>query len=188
MPAEHVGGLLRADHAREDPARVAGHADEHRQHGGLAVADGNLVVGEPQVPLAQLARLVLGAPEGLRHLIGRAELGDALTKHGDPTRPADALGHDRRRHVRRHRQEPPDRRLEGVHRRAATLTLVLRCVLGAKCRPHGVARHAEPADDRLDAHPLGPVQPSDLCPFLHVDHIPSPGRAAVGGPGSSPSH
>ena len=100
-------------------ARVARHPDEHRQHRRSGRGRrGIVVVGEPQIPLAQLARLVLGAPEGLGHLVGRAQLGHPLTQHRDPPRPADPLGDHRRRHVRRHRQQPADRRLEGVDRRA----------------------------------------------------------------------
>ena len=176
MAAQHVGRLLRADHAGQRPPRVARHPDQHRQHRRLAVPDRDVVVGEPQVPLAQLARLVLGAPERLRHLIRRAQLGHPLAQHRDPPRPADPLGDHRRRHVRRHRQQPADRRLERVDRRTRPLPLIPRRHLGPQRRPHRVASHTQLADDGLHAHPLSPVQPSDLCPFLHVDHVPSPGR------------
>ena len=186
MAAEHVGRLLGADHAGQDPARVARHPDEHRQHRRLAVSHRDRIVGEPQVPLAELAGLVLGAAERLGHLIGRPQLGHPLAQHRDPPGPADPLGDHRRRHVRRHRQQPTDGRLELVHRRPRPLALVVRRRIGTQRRPHRVASHTEPADDRLHAHPLSQVQPSDLCPLLHVDQVPLPVGRMLARPGSSP--
>ena len=40
-------------------------------------------------------------------------------------------------------------------------------------RAHRVARHAQPTNDLLDRQALGPMQPTDLGPILHVDHPPS---------------
>ena len=180
MAAQHVGRLLRADHRGQDPPRVARHPDQHRQPGRLAVPDRDVVVGEPQVPLRQLARPVLGAPERLRQPIGRAQLGHPVAQHRHPPRPADPLGDHRRRHVRRHRQQPADRRLERVHRRTRPLPHIPRRRLGPQRRPHRVPGDPQMPDDRLDGHPLGPMQPPDLCPLLHVDHFPSPVPAVDG--------
>ena len=186
MAAEHVGRLLGADHAGQDPAGVARHPDEHREHRRLTVTHRDGVIGEPQVPLPELAGLVLGAAEGLGHLIGRPQLGHPFPQHRDPPGPADPLGDDRGRHVRRHRQQPTDGRLELVHRRPRSLALVARRRVEAQGRPHRVASHTEPADDRLHAHPLRQVQPSDLCPLIHVDQVPLPVGRMLARPGSSP--
>ena len=174
MPAENIGRLLRADHAGQRPTRVARHAHQHRQHRRLAMPDRDRIVREPQIPLAQLARLVLGPPERLGHLISRPQLRHPLAQHRDTPSPADPLRDHRRRHIRRHRQQTPDRRLEHVHRRALTLPLILRRVDRTKRRPHRVPSHTQPPGDGLHAHPLPPMQSSDLCPFLHVDQVPLP--------------
>ena len=61
-------------------------------------------------------------------------------------------------------------------RRPATpsRSLIARRLIRAQRLTHRVAGHTQPAHDRLDAHPLGPMQPTDLGPLLHVDHSPNP--------------
>ena len=63
-------------------------------------------------------------------------------------------------------------RLHGVDDRPRRRPLIARRPLRPQRRPHRVARHTQPAGDRLDPHPLRPMQPTDLSPLVHVDHSP----------------
>ena len=63
-------------------------------------------------------------------------------------------------------------RLHRVDHRALRRPLIARRPSDPQRRPHRVPGHPKPTGDRLDPHPLGPMQPTDLRPLLHVDHPP----------------
>ena len=158
-----------------------------QQLGRLAVADGDVDVGLPQVELGQLARAIVRCA-GRGRAAGTAARSSATRSRSTriESLPADALGDHRRRHVRELPQQLADLRLDRVDDRALPRPLVARRRRRAQRRPHRVAGHAQPAGDGLDAHPLGPVEPTDLGPVLHVDH-PSCSLARIR-PGSEFHH
>ena len=72
------------------------------------------------------------------------------------------------------RQQLPDPRLDRVDHRPRRRPLITRRLIAAQRVAHRVARHPQPTRDRLDAQPLGTMQPPDLSPVLHVDHALPP--------------
>ena len=60
-----------------------------------------------------------------------------------------------------------DLRLDRIHFRPASRPLILRRPVGRQRPPHRITAHARHPGDRLDRHPLRPVQPADLSPILH---------------------
>ena len=92
-----------------------------------------------------------------------------------PALPADPLGDHRRRHLRELAQQLPD--LPAPPRRPPTPSPPAH---SAAARPNAAPSRTvlratpKPASDRLDPHPLSPMQPTDLGPVLHADHPPHP--------------
>jgi hypothetical protein len=64
VAGEQVGRLARGDHASEDHAVVARDTDDHREAGGVAVADIDIGRREPQIPLGELTGTIVGSLEG----------------------------------------------------------------------------------------------------------------------------
>jgi hypothetical protein len=144
-------------HPRGDDPRIARDHHQHRWPPGLAIAERDVEGWEPQVALSQLAGLIGGARDRID-----GEVGGPF--------PADPL----RDHCRRHRrglfQQLTDLRFDRVYRRALQRPGVHRRPVGGQRPLHGVLRDAQMPCDRPDRHLLGPVQPADLCPVLHLDH------------------
>lgn len=103
----------------------------------------------------------------------RAQLPHPLVQNGHPPFPADPVGDHRGRHRRELCQQLTDPRLDRVDHRTGTSMLMLRWRLRAQRRTHRVPSDPQPPGDRPDAQPLGPIEPADLRPILHVNHPPS---------------
>jgi len=109
---------------------------QHRQHGRLAIADGDVVVGETTGPTGTV-RLALGTrvrPKASGTFKARAQLSHALTStvmpRVQPIRSATTW-----RACPASPPQPPDSRLEAVHRRACVPPLVSSArSYGAKCQ------------------------------------------------------
>ena len=169
-PHQDVVGLAGGDHPGRDRPRVARHADDHRQARRLALAERDLRRREPQVPLGQLARAdtrCAGTDRPARTTgaapapgpSGSSSTASSRSARRSPS-PASAGTRPAAPGSRLDARRPPRPRLAVEHRRR----------LGAHRRPHRVAGHAQPSDDLLDRHALGPMQPTDLCPVLHAEH------------------
>jgi hypothetical protein len=91
-------------------------------------------------------------------------------------RPADPLGDHRGRHRRRLLQQLTNPWLHRIHHRPPHRPRIRRRAIAGQRPPDSVPRDPQPPRDRLDRHPLRPVQPSDLSPVLHCHH-PSQGHA-----------
>lgn len=87
-------------HPRGDPPRVAGDHDQHRRPPDLAEAQRDVRGREPQVALADLARLIDGPRGRIRGPTGRPQIPDPVLEHGQAAVPADPLRDHRRRHLR----------------------------------------------------------------------------------------
>ena len=172
MAGQHVMGLTGRDHEAADEPGEAAHPGDHPQLVGLAMTERDLHGGLPQIELGELPREIDGSLARIGRHEQRAQLGHPITQHPDRVRPADPLGDHRRRHRRELAQQLEHLRLDGVDDRPLRRPLIARRRLRAQCRPHRVAGHPEPADDRLDPHPLSPMQTTDLSPLIHVDHSP----------------
>jgi hypothetical protein len=71
-------------------------------------------------------------------------------------------------------EQAPDLILVGFHRRRTSLASVGGWVLTGKRRLDGVARDAEPLGDRLLAQSFSQIEPTDLSPVLHLEHVLPP--------------
>lgn len=76
-----------------------------------------------------------------------------------------------RRHVRKLGQQHTNRRLDRVHDRPLRRPLIPRRLMAGQRLLHRVLRDPQPSGDSPDSHPLRPVQPADLRPVLHVQHL-----------------
>ncbi len=90
--------------------------------------------------------------------------------------PADPLRDHRGRHRRSRLQQLPDLRLDRINPRTPRDPDVLRRRIPRQCTTNSIPRDPQLTRDRLDRHPLRPVQPTDLSPVLHCHH-PSQGHA-----------
>ena len=172
MAAEHVMGLAGRDHPPADQPGEATDPGDHPQLGGLPVPERDLNIGLPQIELGQLTREVVRPLARIRWHEQRAQLAHPVAQHPDRVRPADPLGDHRRRHRRKLPQQLQHRRFHRVDDRPRRRPLIARRTLSPQRCPHRVARQTEAAGDRLDPHPLRPMQPTDLSPLVHVDHSP----------------
>lgn len=123
-------------------------------------------------------RAVLGALAGVGEAIGRAQLRHPLAQHRHAPLPADAFGDDAGRHVGGVPQQPADLLLDRVDGRARSIASVCRRALRAHRLSHGVADHAQPRGDGLDAQLLREMKPAGLRPLFHVVHVLPPELAA----------
>jgi hypothetical protein len=165
-----------------------GHEPREPAHGGdspelvgLVEADGDLHVGLPQIELHELARLVARALARIRWPEQWSELRHPVAQDGDAVGPVEALGDHRRRHGRTAPKQLTDDRLVVVHERPPALALVVRRRVRTDGGSHGVAGHAKLPGDGLDPQMLGEVQPPDLGPVVHVDHVLPPRLASQPG-------
>ena len=144
-----------------DPQRAKGAVmavmigiDPHKgSHTAVALADNEEPLGELRVRTAGAVRppdrAALGSSSSSRSARRSPSPASTGTPATTPTRPA------------------PRRRPSIPY-----LPFIARRTIGAQRRPHRVTRHAQPSADRLDPHPLRPMQPTDLSPIIHVDHSP----------------
>ena len=177
LAGEQVPYRPRGDHPADDPPRVA---RDHRDHRHLAPAvlagpERDVDVGEPQVALGELARLVGGPGGRVRREVDGTQLADAVLQHRHRVGPADPLGDHRRRHVRPLPEQLVQSWLHRIDDRAPGRPLVAGRPSGGDRRLDRVLRDPEQPGDRLDRHRLRSVQPSDLRPVLHPQH-PLPPR------------
>ena len=182
---EQVLGHPRGEQPGGQPAGIAGHHHQHRQPGrraGLAEPHRQRDRREPQVTLGHLTGRIGRPRRRVRRQVHRPELPHPVLEHRQSPGPADPLGDHRGRHRRPRRQQLPDARLDRVHDRPAThSSFVSRRTRPSQCPLHGVLRAAHHPGDLLDRHPLRSVQPADLRPILHGQHLaPSPARLKPG--------
>jgi hypothetical protein len=177
-PRQQVRRPARGNHHRGDELGERGHHHQHRQQHRRPVIDRDPRLGEPQIALDLLTR-VIHDPIGRigRRIVG-ADPRHVLPEPGRRPRPAHPLGQHRRRHRRRHLQQPTDplleRRETGRHRRPR--------VLRRPRRSHSL-RHRVPADPQIPGdlrlrHPLTQMQPADQRPVFQGDHFPIVGRCS----------
>ncbi len=167
---EEVLGLSTRDQHRARPPRVTRAHRHHRQplrRPGLAVADRQLDVGEPEVELSQLTRLIGRARRRVRWQVHRPQLAHPRTQRPDRVLPADPLRDNRGRHRRRDLQQLADPRLHLVDQRPSRRPLVARRTLIPQRLAHRVLRDPHRPGDHLDRHSLRTMQPADLSPVLH---------------------
>ena len=175
---QHAGEHVMPDPARDHPG--AGQAREPRdrhddpQLVGLAEPHRDRHIRLPQVPLGQLTRTVVGALARVRWDEQRPQFGHPVAQDRDPPVPADALCDHRCRHLRELAQQPADLRFHRIDNRTVPGPLIARWLIRAQRVAHRVASDAQPTRDRLDPHPLSPMQTTDLGPVLHVNHPPHP--------------
>jgi hypothetical protein len=182
---EQVLRRSRGQQPRTQPAGIAGHHDQHRQprrRAGLAEPDRQRDGWEPQITLGHLPSRIQGARGRVRRQIHRPQLPDPILEHRQRPGPADPLGDHRGRHRRPRLEQLSDARLDRIHDRPATHPpLIPRRPISGQRPLHGVLRDPHHPRDRLDRHPLSPVQPADLGPILHAQHLaPSPARLEPG--------
>ena len=170
VPAQHVVRLAGGDHPAAQELREPQRTDYHPQLLRLAVTDRDQHVGLPQVELGQLAGAITGPLTRIGRHEQRAQLGDPVPQHRHPMRPPDPIRDHRRRHRRKLPQQPKDLRLHGVDDRTRPSALITRRAIRADRLPDRVPRHLHMTGDRLDPHPLRPMQPADLSPIFHGDH------------------
>jgi hypothetical protein len=178
VPSEQVRALPRRDHPRGQHPRIARDHHQHRRRPGLSGAEGHRGRREPQIALRELARPVLGSRHGVGRRIVRAQLPDPVLEHRQRPAPADPLRDYRRRHRRPLFEQLPNQWFDLVDDRALHRPLILRRLLGGQRPPHRVPPQTQRPGDRLDRHPLRPMQPTDLRPLLHPQH-PFPSARGV---------
>ena len=167
------------------PAGIAGHHHQHRQPVAVRVwpnPTGRVIAGEPQVALGHLPSRIGRPRRRVRRQIHRPQLPHPVLEHRQPTwssrsarrspwpassaTPPAAPGSAARPHPRSTPAAAAD--TAAGHRRPAP---------ASPCS----SRHPITLRDRLDRHPLGPMQPADLRPVLHAQHpAPSPARLEPG--------
>ena len=181
-PGQDVRRCPRRDHPRAHEPRVRQRHHQHGQHRDLPRADRDPRRGEPQIALRRVARLVLDPVRRVDPAILRTDHPDPVFEDRDRTRPADPFGDHRGRHRRELPQQRPNLRLDLIHDRALGAPPVPRRRVAGQSRPHRVPRDPHMPRDRLNRHPLRPMQPANLCPILHCDHPP---RVKAGGQNSN---
>jgi hypothetical protein len=170
---KQVLGHPRRQQPRGQPAGIAGHHHQHRQPGrraGLAEPHRQGDIGKPQVALGHLPSRIRRPRRRVRWQIHRAQLPHAVLEHRQRPGPADPLGDHRGRHRRPRRQQLPDPRLGRIHDRPSRRPRIPRWAILGQRPLHRILGDPHHPRDRLDRHLLGPAQPTDLRPVLHVQH------------------
>lgn len=168
IPARHEGSILPAiTHEQPDTTTQTGSRPVHPWPSGTSAPQNH------RVTLSRLAQPI--RPPG--HRVHRQTRPSKLTHNTyledpHPPPPGDPPHNHHRRHLPQKRADlHPDR----LHRRAPQRTLVPRRPVVCQSTLHLVPRDAPVSGGRPEGHLLGPVQPADLCPVFHVDHLFPPG-------------
>jgi hypothetical protein len=151
------------------------------------VTDGDGPCGLPQIPLADLPRLIDGPLMRARPLEQRAHLPKIIVDDRlaavEPERLDQLTNADPgQRWIPA--QQLVDLLLERVKLRQTLRATKPRRRLRSQRRANGVTRQTRAAHQLLDRDPTNEVLPAQLSPLLHVQHAPSPGLDNTIEPGS----
>lgn len=125
---------------------------------------------EPQVALHDRSRDIDRAVRGITRRVQRPQLCHPGPQHQGGLLPPDPLSDHRGGRRGELGQQRPDPRLVGVDQRGHRTPLIPRRLISRQRRTDRVPRQPRLLHDRLDAHLLRPIQPSDLSLVLSHDH------------------
>ncbi len=171
-PRQHVVGSAGRDHQPTDQPGESGDSHHRPQLGRLSEPDRDQNIGLPKVELGQLPGLIARPLRRVGRSIERTQLRHPIPQHRNPPIPADPFGDHRGRHLREVGEQLTDLGFERIDDRAPRPPHIARRHIGTQRLPHRVTRHPQPFGDSPRSQLLGPMQPTDLSPILHLDQSP----------------
>ncbi len=177
-PPEHVRCLLAENQRTRTDTGIPQTSHDDPRPAGLAMTDGNMLRGLPEIPLADLPRpinraLMRARPREQWAHLTQIIIDDRLATI-EPER-LDQLTDPHPRQLRVPAQQIVNLLLERVELRRTLNNAKRRRAIRTQRSPDRVARQPGATHQLLDRHPTNEMLPTQLGPTLHVQHDPSPG-------------